>query len=592
MALGVLLAALFLTGCSDGRQNFYYNEVDREHIEIEDDLIDIHLIKMQIGSSRMLDGGNRLANVSFSLPSPYATYLITQASIYAERKRELRYHEFAKIFLEQLENYDSINLLDLYYVMLLTGEYSSLLTESAFRNVVVFLETLYCPMVGAYDLFPHGVLEMHRDDIEYLQSTFMVLTIKASLNLEVQNLNTWIERTTQRLQDIVKNLNPEMKVFSGKYIAFLEILRTLDIIPPDGLIERALYQFEASLDSITEIRNVVNLPIYIRDYLELSLLVGHDTSRYHGLILEELTEEGTFVDELLFFPMDPLSFNAAMRVLNVIGHDFIGDLNLQELFLKFEMFKWSHVAFIQPFEAQSQFEETYFVNRIKNILGIEVDSNFEQWLQSLSEDLLYAMPQGVYMYLNLVGISRLQQIDDSIIRRLETNLLENLRYLLDSELPLAVKLQQMLFTVKSLDYLNIKFIDMASELEEVINSIEYSDTNDVINNFVKMTFELRIRNLLGLEDTSGICKLWVLWELLTTDGGYNMVLIHYMALEVINEFELSMPDEKLSLVLEDLSNSLHSSGLFTAGIHLTENRPTFESTYRALSILSMLENNS
>jgi len=592
-----VVTLIFFTGCNASEQDQSHSSSSEEISALLNTIsVDNEAILRQIERSRMSDHGYRMANVARSEACPYTTFLIKQARMYAGLDTDFEHRAMADIFLNRLENTNSLDLLDIYFTMLLVGDYYYMMSSNARQNLEDFFETLYCDIAGAYSFFPVDGFNGDRMDIEYLRPTYMVKKIKSTLGMEMRAICCWIDRITDELVYHAYVHNPDLDAFSSKFYDLIKLYQLRGLEAPKEKFFLAIQNFENNLDNIEELSDRIVLPIYFVDYLQFSLIMGHNSSNYNELIISELTNDDGFNEEVLFFPLDPLSFNYSIRSLYFAGYDFSEDLNLNELFRQFDNFLWDEISYIQPFETMSDFIETYFVDKIINILGLPMNESIDEFYQSISMGITYAMPQGIYMYLIALQQNDILYTINDIEVELINTLLLNLETFINLDWPAAIRLHQILPTIQSLELIGVEWSQKKSQLQNLLiildsERLNSEESEDLFLDFLSLIMEIRLMNILQLNQ-SDLNELFEQVSKKLIDmkqaGSYDMILSQYMLLEVFHEAGYPIPDEIIELVIDVLHNSKHPSGLFTSGISAYEIIPTFMSTYYALSALDIL----
>lgn len=463
-----------------------------------------------------------------------------------------------------------------------------MLSDIARQNILEFLDSLYCEFFGAYGVFPKESTYDCRLAHEYIISTYYVKKILFALGAEGRSINRWLYNTTDDLLD----RKFELGSFSNSFHNMLELHRIMGLEVPKERFAPVIYKFESNLNKIDELRKKTILPIYFLDYLELSLLLGHNSLNYHELIIKNLTNEHGFDEQVLFFTLDTVSFYLAVRALYLVGYDLSNDSNLDIMFVEFSKFLMDEVTYIQPFYGDSSFFDTFYVNALMNILEIPLSEGIDNFYKSMLVQAVQASPYGLYMYLEILRqndtLHILKPIEEKIIYTLPITL----SYLLALDGPINRTIRPIIATIQSLEIMGLDWSIPDNQINYMLTDLKLEYTDDPFVRAVFLVEKIRFKNLVKPNEND----LSILFEQLSEKlvcpdmaKNHNMVALGYMAVNAYIESSYIIPNDVIKVILNILYNARHPSGLFRGGSSIYDVRADFDTTYKALFMLELFQ---
>ncbi|WP_430111428.1 hypothetical protein [Paenibacillus sp. B1-33] len=575
----LFLLSLSLVGCTAKLNSFSY-----ESGNILPELLTINTkgIVEQIERSKMSDFGYRFANAEYSSQiSSFATYYIREAQKNSGLISIDDYITMTPDFLRKFENESAMDLTDIFTTVMLVNDLEGI-SDLAKENISKYFDSLYDDRIGCYRLPNSNNSEIYAENV---YPTFLVEQVAALLNLKTKSVDKWLkEASTELLQP-----NTITRKNSSAYVMMMKLMQSHHIELSKISSDMVKTMFENDLDNIAELikSNEVYLPIYLMDYLDFSLLLNIDSSDYHDLIIDSITDENEIKDGVIQ-AYDPLGLYAAIYSLKLAGYDFKTSPNFSDVFDVYNSFLLDESTYITPGYTESNFVDTYFVDAITNVLEIESPNSIDLYLYEKRDDILQSDPIVINNFLELLQKHNLLHIIDNKKQELVDGLFSSMDDILAKETLTAKKLPYVNAIIRALEILERNWSFSKTQVDEMIDS--FTEIDNVPQNTMNLIELATFINLINpdRDEIKPLCNEIISNIVHLNDLDLsNKLHVQSKALNLLQDLDYKIPNNVIKIVGDTLINAQHTSGLFKGG-DATEDVVSFRSTYDALFLQKVI----
>lgn len=577
----ILMSLSIFVSCSV-KENLTKNE--STIISYEMPAINVDGISTQIKRSLMNDGGYRFANTEYIKQiSPFSTYYIREAKIYAGLISDNEPIEMMPFLLKKLEEDEgSLDLTDIFCTVMLNNDINNI-SKVAKENISKYFNSIYDKKNGNYSL----VKDSNKDSymLEEIYSTFLVKKISKLLNIETKPVDKWLKKVVEELLQF-NNISSSN---SSAYVMVLELLQLHDIEIEKYLFDPIIEMFEKDLEDITSLEenNNIYLPVYLMDYLDLSLLLESDTSKYNNKIINSLCDENGIKGGVIL-QYDSLGLYATIRTLYMCGYDFKNYSNINIIFDMFDAFLLDESSYINPGYVESNFEDTYFVDSIIHALNIEGISDISIYCEKKMNDILLFNSIEMYYFLELLQRNNLLGIINEKKQEVTDILLSSLEYMLDATILVKEKLPYINSAIGALEILEEDWTIDESYIDVMIK--EYRDSDNLQENTISIAELAKFINSINpnRNEIKKLCdKIVENIVTLNKQDLINSLYVQSKSIGTLIDCDYSIPDNVILSVKDTLNKAKHSSGMFKGGGNY-EDIISFRTTYDALFLLDII----
>lgn len=577
----ILMSLSIFVSCSV-KENLTKNE--STIISYEMPAINVDGISTQIKRSLMNDGGYRFANTEYIKQiSPFSTYYIREAKIYAGLISDNEPIEMMPFLLKKLEEDEgTFDLTDIFCTVMLNNDINNI-SKVAKENISKYFNSIYDKKNGNYSL----VKDSNKDSymLEDIYSTFLVKKISKLLNIETKPVDKWLKKVVEELLQF-NNISSSN---SSAYVMVLELLQLHDIEIEKYLFDPIIEMFEKDLEDISSLEenNNIYLPVYLMDYLDLSLLLESDTSKYNNKIINSLCDENGIKGGVIL-QYDSLGLYATIRTLYMCGYDFKNYSNINIIFDMFDAFLLDESSYINPGYVESNFEDTYFVDSIIHALNIEGISDISIYCEKKMNDILLFNSIEMYYFLELLQRNNLLGIINEKKQEVTDILLSSLEYMLDETILVKEKLPYINSAIGALEILEEDWTIDESYIDVMIK--EYRDSDNLQENTISIAELAKFINSINpnRNEIKKLCdKIVENIVTLNKQDLINSLYVQSKSIGTLIDCDYSIPDNVILSVKDTLNKAKHSSGMFKGGGNY-EDIISFRTTYDALFLLDII----
>lgn len=577
----ILMSLSIFVSCSV-KENLTKNE--STIISYEMPAINVDGISTQIKRSLMNDGGYRFANTEYIKQiSPFSTYYIREAKIYAGLISDNEPIEMMPFLLKKLEEDEgTFDLTDIFCTVMLNNDINNI-SKVAKENISKYFNSIYDKKNGNYSL----VKDSNKDSymLEDIYSTFLVKKISKLLNIETKPVDKWLKKVVEELLQF-NNISSSN---SSAYVMVLELLQLHDIEIEKYLFDPIIEMFEKDLEDISSLEenNNIYLPVYLMDYLDLSLLLESDTSKYNNKIINSLCDENGIKGGVIL-QYDSFGLYATIRTLYMCGYDFKNYSNINIIFDMFDAFLLDESSYINPGYVESNFEDTYFVDSIIHALNIEGISDISIYCEKKMNDILLFNSIEMYYFLELLQRNNLLGIINEKKQEVTDILLSSLEYMLDETILVKEKLPYINSAIGALEILEEDWTIDESYIDVMIK--EYRDSDNLQENTISIAELAKFINSINpnRNEIKKLCdKIVENIVTLNKQDLINSLYVQSKSIGTLIDCDYSIPDNVILSVKDTLNKAKHSSGMFKGGGNY-EDIISFRTTYDALFLLDII----
>jgi hypothetical protein len=539
----------------------------------------------QIERSSMPDSGYRFANAQYANQiSHYATYYIREAQKLAGILPVNKAIAMEPIFLDKLEREASLDLTDLYCMVMLIDDLNSI-SNSAKENISRNFDAIYNEKIGCYSLPASNQNNIYTTNV---YPTFLVETIASRLDIEVKPVEAWLSKASSEL------LQPEniTRNNSSTYEMLFKLLQLHNMEIEKDASDLVIKMFEDDMQNLSALEeaNQIYLPVYLMDYLETCLVLDIDSSNYHNQIIQSICDENGISDGVIQ-DYHALGLYAAVRTLSLANYDFKQCQNFEEVFHVYNSFLIDETAYIAPGYAESDFVDTYYVDAIIHILDLEPPSDISLYCRDKQDEILKSDLINISYFIDLLQRNNLLSSIDDRKQEIVDGLTSSLEDILISNRSSVEKLPYINAIINALEILGQDWSISEKQAENIIDN--YIATEDIQLDTINLIELIKFTQAVGgnPKEIKKYCgKIVENIQSLKNIEVSSQLLLLSKALLILEDCNYVIPDSIIQIVNTTLNQAQDSSGLFKGG-ESKEDMVSFRSTYDALLLQKLISQN-